>query len=453
VNPQVDLVVLVRDAGPLHPEVERGFRNQRAVQLVVHRIAGTSRPEDRNRWDAIARARNDGKLRGTSPWLMFLDDDVILEPRCISMLVDELGRRPAFAALAADYLGERLANEIAPHVSMGATLFRRQALEQIRFAWREKKCECQCCCDELRRLRWGIDYCYSVRARHLTKDMISQNSRPSDGAGCLSKSAPATGHVLAAFDRRDLRLFREQFLTSLRAAGNSESVIPVAVGLYPSERERLARASGVKPVFRSETAEHVARRRLREFAEITSGLPPATPVAYWDAGDVIFQGRLQPLWEMLRIHPGKLLAVREPSGHPDNSAVIAWTESIADPAARRDAQQTIFHRPFLNSGFLAGAASALATYFHTVANWYDTPKLAGSRDWGDQLALNVYCHSRPEAWHEIPESWNYCLWRRNRKACHRREDGQYVDVRGVPIHVVHGNAHTLDVAPFRRKPF
>ena len=120
VTPNVDLVILTRHLGPLHPEVERGFRNQGAVHLVVHRVAGSSRSDDRCRWDAIARARNEGKLRGTAPWLMFLDDDVVLAPQCISTLVDELGRRPAFAALAADYLGERRIGEIARHVSMGA---------------------------------------------------------------------------------------------------------------------------------------------------------------------------------------------------------------------------------------------------------------------------------------------------------------------------------------------
>ena len=63
--PHVDLVVLTRHDGPLHPEVERGFREQCAVDLVVHRIVGSGRSEDRCRWDAIARARNEGKLRGS----------------------------------------------------------------------------------------------------------------------------------------------------------------------------------------------------------------------------------------------------------------------------------------------------------------------------------------------------------------------------------------------------
>jgi hypothetical protein len=453
VIPDVDLVVLTRHGGPLCPEVERGFRNQRAVRLFVHRVAGSTYPDDRNRLDAIVRARNEGKLLGGYPWLMFLDDDVVLEPCCISTLVDELGRRPAYAALAADYLGESRADEIARHVSMGATLFRRRALEQIRFRWHEKKCECQWCCDDLRRLQWGIDYCDSARAHHLAKNTTAAAPTVNDVTPAPTNVMQADPLVLVAFDRRHLKVFRERFLASLRASGNNETVMPVAVGLYPSERQRLARAPGTTPLFRNANGAHVARRRLREFAEITSALPPESPVAYWDAGDIIFQGSLQPLWELVRAYPDKLLAAREPTSHPENGAVAVWTESISDPAARREAQQTIFHRPFINSGFLAGDAGTLAKYFQTVSNWYDSPKLAGSIDWGDQLALNVYCHSLPEVWQEIPESWNYCLWGRNRKTCHRRGDGRYVDVRGVPIHVVHGNAQTLDWPPLPRETF
>ena len=59
-------------------------------------------------------------------------------------------------------------------------------------------------------------------------------------------------------------------------------------------------ASGVKPIFRTDSGEHVARRRLREFADITRLLPPATPVAYWDAGDILFQSPLVLLWELVR---------------------------------------------------------------------------------------------------------------------------------------------------------
>jgi Glycosyl transferase family 2 len=176
VTPIVDLVILTRDVGPLDLEVERGFCGQRDVGLIVHRVIGCTDPRDRCRWDAIARARNEGRLRGTTPWLMFLDDDVVLEPQCIATLVVELNRRPAYAALAAEYLGERRAGRIARHVSMGATLFRRQVLKRLHFTSRHNKCECQCCCDDLRRLHWGIDYCDDAIARHLPKSENSGNS-------------------------------------------------------------------------------------------------------------------------------------------------------------------------------------------------------------------------------------------------------------------------------------
>ena len=172
--------------------------------------------------------------------------------------------------------------------------------------------------------------------------------------------ADTSPQIMAAFDRRHLKFFRARFLGSLRATGNKELVVPVAIGLRPHEQRGLASAPGVRPIFRSENGQHVARRRLREFAEITRSLPPETPVAYWDAGDVVFQASLQPLWQLLRRSPGKLLVAREPSGHPDNFAVTLWTGSIADPTARHEAERTVFHRPFLNSGFVAGNAGAMA---------------------------------------------------------------------------------------------
>ena len=451
VIPTVDLVVLTRHAGPLPSEVETGIRGQQGIEIVLHRVVGVERPGDHCRWDAIARARNEGKSLGSSSWLMFLDDDVVLEPSCVSTLVGELSRRPAYGALAADYLGQSRQGEIARHVSMGATLFRREAIQPIHFTWRDKQCECQCCCDDLRRLHWGIDYHQQARARHLA-EASPHHCAEVDGACSRGSARSVTGHVLAAFDRRHLRLFQERFLRSLRGAGNKEVVIALAVGLYPSERERLSRLSGVRPWFRNDNGQTVARRRLRDFEEIANALPPDAAIAYWDAGDVVFQGRLHALWHQVLAHPDKLLVAREPSGHPENQAVVHWTRGIVDAEARRNARHFLYYRAWLNGGFVAGTARVMSKYFRTVQNWYDVPTLKGSADWGDQLALNLYCHSDPERWHEVSEGWNYCLCLRNPKTVYRRENGRYIDVRGVPVHVVHGNAHSLSVAPFRRQP-
>ena len=167
--PHVDLVVLSRDDGSLHPDVERALRNQTGVRAVVHRVVGERRPEDRCRHATIARARNEAKRLGSAPWVMFVDDDVVLDLDCASTLIAAVCRRPAFGALAADYLGQSCKGEISGHVSMGATLFRREVLEEIHFSWDEKRCECQCCCDDLRRLHWAINYYPGAIARHLPR--------------------------------------------------------------------------------------------------------------------------------------------------------------------------------------------------------------------------------------------------------------------------------------------
>src|SRR5215469_16340717 len=117
--PWVDLLVLSRSAAPLESEVQNAIADQQNVRLRVHRVVGARLPTDVNRWQTIARARNDGKTHGTSPWVMFLDDDVVLARDCIARLHAELSRRPAYGALAADYLSETVQADARGHVSMG----------------------------------------------------------------------------------------------------------------------------------------------------------------------------------------------------------------------------------------------------------------------------------------------------------------------------------------------
>jgi hypothetical protein len=448
VTPNVDLVLLTRDDAPIHPDVKRGINRQVGVHITVHRVIGEARRNDACRWDTIARARNKGRSLGSSPWVMFLDDDVVLEPTCVSQLVAGLKKRPVYGALAADYLDQSRRGQIAPHVAMGATLFRREALEKIRFTWRGDRCECQCCCDLLRRLLWGIDYYPSAKARHLSKARVD---RTRSKLSAVSGNVPVRGRILTAFNRRHIKPFVEQFLRTLRRSGNKEWVAPLALGLYPSERARLAHIPKMKPAFRADDGRKVARQRLHGFQQILKSMSPSAPVAYWDAGDIVFQERLQPLWELVQQYPNKLLVVREPVAHPETPTVVNWTRGIVDQKMRRKARQLLYPNPWLNGGFVAGCAAALLRYFRTVENWYDSPRLAGSSNRGDQLALNVYCHSNPDVWHEAPEGWNYCLCRRDPKSVYRREDGRYVDVRGVPIYVVHGNGGNLHRVSNRRR--
>jgi hypothetical protein len=69
------------------------------------------------------------------------------------------------------------------------------------------------------------------------------------------------------------------------------------------------------------------------------------------------------------------------------------------------------------------------------------------------MAFNIYCYSHPDAWQEIGEGWNYCLKGRGVGDVYLGADAQYVDSRGTPIYVVHGNAGTLHTVPVRRKRF
>ena len=429
----VDLILIHRQGTSPADAVLRGIEAQAGVRVSVHRIAGAGRPDDPNRWETIARARNQGRRSGSASLLMFLDDDVVLEPGSVARLVDGLRRRPNHAALACDYLGESgpARRDGRPgHVAMGATLFRRDALSLVRFRWEPGRCECQCCCDDLRRLGLRIEYDADARATHARSPIPR-------GHAAAGPSIP--GRVLAAFDRHHLARFRGRFLASLRAFGNAERVTAIGYGLRPTEVRSLAAEPGVEVVTIPETRVVPAIRRLSDFQGAIRDWPGRTPVAYWDAGDVRFQGRLGGLWERVRAEPGRLLAVEEPVGHPGNFAVREWTLSIADPASRAYAFGLLSTRPFLNSGFAAGTAETMLRYLEAAAKLRDSAAIRGSKDWGDQTALNLYCHADPDRWRPIPEGWNYCLYQRPGRDYRLGTGGLVESSAGVPIHVVHGN--------------
>jgi lipopolysaccharide biosynthesis glycosyltransferase len=184
-------------------------------------------------------------------------------------------------------------------------------------------------------------------------------------------------------------------------------------------------------------------RRLLDFQTLIAGLPPETPVAYWDAADVLFQGSLAPLWNLVRENPDRLLAVREPTGYPRNRAVTKWSLSIRDTQWRTRLFELLKVRPFLNSGFAAGTARVMLAYLREAHRMRHSRELLGSTDWGDQMALNLYCHLEPSRWLEIEEGWNYCVHDRRRGEVGVQPDGRVVSRRGTTIHAIHGNAHSF----------
>ena len=442
----VDLVVLARDRAPLHPDVEHGIALQTGVHVIGHRVIGKPLPGESSRLPAIVRARNEGKERGSSPWLMFLDDDVVLSPNTVRQLLDGLGARPRFAALGADYLNESKGRMACRHVAMGAVLFRRSALNKIRFRWAPGECECLCCCQDLRRKRMQIGYLPAARARHLAlrKDKgFDRPDRHTEATAAIPSQAEGNGggpaHILAAFDRRHLQKFQHRFLSSLRAAGNNEPVLAFAYDLYPSERLQLRRLAGVEVIAMPSNGVAVPIRRLLDFQGPLKRLASDSVVAYWDAGDVIFQDRLAELWRLARENPQQLLVVAEPFGYPENDVVARWTLSIRDPSARRYAFELLSTRRYFNGGFAAATVGAMLRYLQGAHELLHSKALRGTTDWGDQTAMNVYCHSDPTRFVAIDERWNYCICQRKPQDRRLLPAGRFIRDDGRPVSVVHGN--------------
>ncbi len=214
------------------------------------------------------------------------------------------------------------------------------------------------------------------------------------------------------------------------------------MGSIPTSAARLE-AAGVEVVAIPDNGISPGLRRVRDFADVVARWPAETPVAYWDAGDVLFQGRLAPLWDLVRAHPDRLLLAREPVEIGQSPMIARWTRTIIDPANRRRAFEVLSSHPYLNSGFAAGTAGAFSRHLKEVRRLIDSGAIAGTLDWGDQTAINLYCHTNPDAWHEVPDAWNFCVALRDRKTYRIRQDGRLERTGGDPVHVIHATAGTL----------
>jgi hypothetical protein len=390
--------------------------------------------------------------------MMFVDDDVVLDEACIRELLQGLLNAPKYGALAADYLGESQGGFRTSHVAMGATLFRRSALSHVRFRWEPGKCECQCCCNDLRGLGWEIGYLPSARARHVRRTRTQNGQREHS----TQIDIAPTGQILAAFDTRHFERFRQRFLRTLSATGDASPVTVVAYGLSMEQARLLAREPNVADVHVHRMSDvSPAIRRLEDFQPILEQWPTETLVAYWDAGDVLFQGTLDPLWKLARECDRRLLAVPEAISHPQNRAVANWTSRIPDLAVRNQVFELLAHRPFLNSGFACGTAHTLLSYCAFGNSFLQRNGLLLDA-WSDQLALNVYCHSNSERWQEAELRWNFCLFGRDLEYRLERNIGdgdggqlpwprhpRVVADKVADVRVVHGNALSWDDAMIR----
>lgn len=439
VEPHVDVVVLTRNAGPIPKPVLDGIHSQRGVTVHLHRVIGSVRETDESRWQTIARARNVGRTLGDSPWLMFVDDDVLLPDDCIATLIEELAEKDSsLVALGADYLGERNPNGASKHVAMGATLFRREILAKFAFRCKQDSCECQCMADDLRKNVLEIDHSQRTTAIHLDKSPEAEPSEPE--SPMEDRPAPI---VLTAFDRSHMPLFVGQFLRHFRAHGNRNTVHAVTYGLRPKDVRALERLLAVEVHPHSYTTEYIYRRRMLGFQKVLSSVCPKTPVAYWDAGDVIFQRSLTVLWDLVNDSPDKLLVVEEPKDYPNNIGQRRWINKIRDTRSRANAFELLRGRRIVNGGFIAGAAGLMKQHFEE--SWkLSNGELLGAGG-GDQVILNVLKYRNADRFQVIDETWNYCLGGRSGRECKVR-NGRFVDVLNQrTVSVVHGNASTFYV--------
>lgn len=448
---ELDIVVLSRPGTDPRPDVLAAIRNQLNVNVTLHRVVGAARDTDSSRWQTIARARNVGRVLGESPWVMFVDDDVVLEPGCAVQLLQELREMPAFVARAADYLGERSKKGATHHVGMGATLFRRHALAEVEFRHEDAKCECQCMTDDLRRRFMGIEYSVTAKARHSRKERGGEQKCGSNTGslpdvtvtsnGSSAQLPILDGHVLVAFDRAHLGLFCGRFLAGLRRTGNLNVVHAITYGLREKHVKYLRSVHGVQVYPQPHSALRVCRNRMLGFQFALRKICPQSPVAYWDAGDVLFQRSLEPLWNEIRSMPRKLLVTEEPLSYSGNTGHQIWVKSIIKPSVRQQVFALLSEKPVVNGGFIGGTAERLLEYM-TGADREIVGRLRGAGG-GDQVVLNVCRYEQPDAFHITSDTWNYCLCGRSGRDC-KVQQGKYVDTRSNQVvAVVHGNAATL----------
>ncbi|MBM3242491.1 glycosyltransferase family 2 protein [Candidatus Poribacteria bacterium] len=162
----VDVLTVLGPGRTICEPVLSVLENQGDVELKHHIVDGTPMPGERER-DAIVRARNQAKQLGTAHYAMFWDDDVVLPPLGIEKLVYTLIFNPRYVAIGIDYQNFIQTSPWTIHVAMGAVLFIRPILARIRFRHEPDKCECLCCCEDIRRMGYCIGYIPGLRAEHL----------------------------------------------------------------------------------------------------------------------------------------------------------------------------------------------------------------------------------------------------------------------------------------------
>ncbi len=163
----VDVLTVLGPGMSVHDRVLSALKNQGDVNLKHYIVEGQALLPGEDRITAIAKARNCAKELGDSHYAMFLDYDVVLPPSGIEKLVYALILNPYYAAIGIDYQNIFQPSVLNIHVAMGSVLFIRPILQKIVFRTEPGKCECYCCCEDIRQMGYLIGYLPDLRAEHI----------------------------------------------------------------------------------------------------------------------------------------------------------------------------------------------------------------------------------------------------------------------------------------------
>jgi hypothetical protein len=160
---KLDILTILAPGESVRPEALAALAAPEGIEI-RHYFAEGRRFPGEMRIDAIVRARNAVKQMGEAELAMFLDRDVALPAGAVLRLARMLHEDPSYGALGVDY---QSGAGHAGHVAMGALMFRRAVLDQIRIRAEPGRCECACCCADLRAMGYRVEYAAGLRARHI----------------------------------------------------------------------------------------------------------------------------------------------------------------------------------------------------------------------------------------------------------------------------------------------
>ena len=116
-----------------------------------------------------AGARNRVKQHASSPYVLMMDNDIILEPHSIERMVAFLEANNNFAAIGiSKHSVPEGSNEvfIQPHIDCAPVLWRLEDLKKVAFEYRNQ-CECMAVCEDIRNMGKEIGFLTGIRANHI----------------------------------------------------------------------------------------------------------------------------------------------------------------------------------------------------------------------------------------------------------------------------------------------